>query len=98
MWAPEPASAPAGGWLRASGRLAEPDVLQVVVPERADEESVHLVRGRPPVGGVVQETEERVVRGELLQLRIERGALRRVRLPLRLVRQLDDRRVVVARV
>ena len=74
---------------------AKPDVLQVVVAERVDEEPCTLLEYAYAVGRVVQEAHERVVRGLRLELRVEPGAAWPERLRSRLVRQLDHVRVVV---
>src|SRR5439155_5720168 len=47
---------------------ADPDVLEVVVAERVDQESVQLARVRVAEGRVVEEALEGVLGGELLDL------------------------------
>src|SRR5579859_613312 len=90
-WLAGPAPGPGPG----AGLLAEPDVLEVVVAERGDEEAVHI-RGRGVgVGRVVEERHERVggrVGLDGVVQRLPRGGGQGL---LRQVGVLDHRGVVV---
>src|ERR1700722_2862065 len=83
-------------WSTGRWSLTEPGVLEVVVAERRHEEAVHAGTRRVGVGRVVQEGQERVAGGVVLDRVVELGPGRRGQGLLGGVRVLDHRRVVVA--
>src|SRR5262249_13317285 len=86
-------------WPRAEppyGALPEPDVLQVKVAQRRDEEAVQLARIRVRERRVVDEPGEGVLGGEVLHLRVQPAAGGRSGLVLGLVDESGHLRVGVA--
>src|SRR5438105_1467175 len=73
----------------------QPHVLEVVVPGRCDREAADRGGLRVRVRRVVQLRERRLLRDDVLDLRVDRGSFRLVDRLLRLVGQLEDLLVAV---